>query len=74
LISVVWRLKKRRLKFLEGFPARKCATQPDQGAEVQKGKKLILFSFACDCWRTWRVSSSLILYLGGIFSGGQLII
>jgi hypothetical protein len=51
-----------------GFPARKCATQPDLGARVQKGKKLILFIFACCYWRTWRISSSLILYLGGIFS------
>jgi hypothetical protein len=66
--------KAEEAEIPRGFPARKCTTQPDLGARVQKGKKLILFIFACCYWRTWRISSSLILYLGGIFSPTSYLI
>jgi hypothetical protein len=46
--------KTEEAEIPRGFPARRCATQPDLGARVQKGKKLILFRLACCYWRTRR--------------------
>jgi hypothetical protein len=46
--------KTKEAEIPRGFPARRCATLPDLGAKVQKGKKLILFIIACCYWRTRR--------------------
>jgi hypothetical protein len=57
-------LRTEEAEIPKGFPVRKCATQPDLEARVQKGKKLILSISACSYWGFWRIASSLILYLG----------
>jgi hypothetical protein len=55
-------------EILRGFLARRCATQPDLGANIQKGKKLILFRLACYHWKDRRTHDSHYLCLEGTFS------